>query len=81
MMTAVEAANSREARMMVSKKSILELVEKRLDPQVFRDEHWEGTFDDYLDIVTRNPRAARNSFQRIYDMILMYGTERYSKFR
>ena len=66
---------------MVSKKSILELVEKRLDPQVFRDEHWEGTFDDYLDIVTRNPRAARNSFQRIYDMILMYGTERYSKFR
>ena len=42
-----------------------ELVEKRLDPQVFRDEHWEGTFDEYLDVVTRNPRVARNAFPRM----------------
>ncbi len=67
--------------MTASKKSILELVSKRQDPQSFRDEHWEGTFDDYLDIVTRNPKVARNSFQRIYDMILHFGMERYSKLR
>ncbi|RIK64854.1 MAG: serine protein kinase [Planctomycetota bacterium] len=66
---------------MVSKNSILELITKRQNPQGFRDEHWEGTFDDYLDIVTRNPRVARNSFQRVYDMILHFGTERYTKFR
>jgi len=66
---------------MPSKNAIYELVEKRLDPKSFREEHWEGTFDDYLDIVTRNPRAARNSFQRIYDMILHFGTERYTKMR
>jgi len=66
---------------MVSKKAIWELVEKRLDPQGFRDEHWEGTFDEYLDLVTRNPRVARNAFQRIYDMLMKYGTERYTKFR
>ena len=66
---------------MASKNAIYELVDKRLDTQSFRNEHWEGTFDDYLDIITRNPRVARNAFQRIYDMILHFGTERYTKIR
>ncbi|MFQ5503007.1 MAG: serine protein kinase, partial [Phycisphaerae bacterium] len=66
---------------MANKNAIYELVEKRVDAQSFRDEHWEGTFDDYLDIVTRSPRMARNAFQRIYDMILHFGTERYTKLR
>jgi serine protein kinase len=66
---------------MINKQSILELVAKRQDPKSFRDAHWEGTFEDYLDMVTRNPRVARNAFQRIYDMILHFGTERYSHFR
>jgi serine protein kinase len=64
-----------------TKNAIYEVVEKRLNVQNFRDEHWEGTFDDYLDLVTRNPRVARNAFQRIYDMILHFGTERYTKMR
>ncbi len=66
---------------MANKNAIYELVEKRLDPQSFRDEHWEGSFDDYLDIIARNPRVARNSFQRIYDMIHYFGAERYTKLR
>lgn len=66
---------------MVNKNAILELVTKRQDPQSFRDEHWEGSFDEYLDIVTRNPKVARNAFQRVYDMILHFGTERFTKFR
>ena len=36
----------------------------------FREQHWEGTFWEYLDIVTENPAVARNAFQRVYDMIL-----------
>ncbi|MFH1417094.1 MAG: serine protein kinase [Planctomycetota bacterium] len=66
---------------MVSKNEIFELVDKRVDAKGFRDEHWEGTFDDYLDIVSRNPRVARNAFQRIYDMILHFGAERYTKLK
>ncbi len=66
---------------MISKNSIVELITKRQDPQGFRDANWEGSFDDYLDIVTRNPKVARNSFQRVYDMILHFGTERFTKFR
>ncbi len=66
---------------MPSKDTIVDLVSKKLDPKSFRDEHWQGTFDDYLDIVTRHPRAARNAFQRIYDMILHFGVERYTKLK
>ena len=66
---------------MADKNTIWELVSKRLDRRTFRDTHWEGTFDDYLDIVTRNPRVARNAFQRIYDMILSFGTERFTRFK
>ena len=66
---------------MADKNAIWELVGKRLDRRTFRDTHWEGTFDDYLDIVTRSPRVARNAFQRIYDMIQHFGAERYSRFK
>jgi len=66
---------------MATRNAILDLVNKKLDAQSFRDEHWEGTFEDYLEIVTKDPRVSRNAFQRIYDMILHFGAERYTKFR
>lgn len=66
---------------MVEKNAILKLVDSRVDRESFRDEHWQGTFGDYLDIVGKNPRVARNSFQRIYDMITHFGIERYTQLR
>jgi len=63
---------------MITRERILNLVDRTLDAQGFRDEHWEGTFSDYLDIIAKNPRAARNAFQRLYEMILHFGTERYT---
>jgi serine protein kinase len=47
----------------------------------FRELHWRGTFQDYLDIVARDPRVARTAFQRIYDMILSYGERSYVESR
>ncbi|MFN7975262.1 MAG: serine/threonine protein kinase [Acidobacteriota bacterium] len=38
---------------------------------------WEGSFEDYLDIVLKNPQVTRTAFQRLYDMILSHGTEEY----
>jgi len=35
---------------------------------------WQGSFDEYLDIVRQNPQVARNSYQRIFDMIIAEGT-------
>lgn len=37
--------------------------------------HWEGSFADYFDRVITNPRAARLSHARIYDMIAAAGVE------
>ncbi len=47
----------------------------------FRSYHWEGSFYDYLDIVKKNPVVARNAFQRMYDMVLTWGTESYVEYK
>src|SRR5262245_3520677 len=61
--------------------SLLTAVRELLDLKSFREHHWEGSFADYLDIVKRNPKVARSAYQRIYDMIMSYGSERYTQFR
>ncbi|MBI4718408.1 MAG: serine protein kinase [Planctomycetes bacterium] len=66
---------------MANAQDILSLVDKHLHPDRFREQHWEGSFADYLELVTRNPRVARNAFQRIYDMIMNFGHERYTWMR
>ncbi len=43
----------------------------------YRDLHWEGSFEDYLQIVRGKPQITRNAFQRLYDMIVSYGEEEY----
>ena len=47
------------------------------DYDQYRDLHWEGAFEDYLQIVRDRPQVTRNSFQRLYDMIVSYGEEEY----
>ncbi len=46
-----------------------------LDVEQFRTLNWEGSFDEYLDIVVKEPRVTRNAYQRLYDMVLSYGQE------
>ena len=43
----------------------------------YRNLHWEGSFEDYLQIVRDKPQVTRNAFQRLYDMIISYGEEEY----
>ncbi len=43
----------------------------------YRDLSWEGSFEEYLDIVRQRPQVTRNAFQRVYDMVISYGTEEY----
>src|SRR5262249_25725776 len=47
------------------------------DFKLYRELHWEGSFDDYLAIVREKPQVTRNAYQRLYDMIISYGTEEY----
>ena len=47
------------------------------DFKQYKDLHWEGSFDDYLQIVRERPTVTRNAYQRCYDMVIAYGTEEY----
>ena len=48
------------------------------DFALYRDLVWEGSFEDYLQVVRKEPQVTRNAFQRAYDMIIRYGTEEYT---
>ncbi len=66
---------------MASKEDIFSIVDRKLDPKQFRQQHWEGSFADYVEMVVARPQIARNAFQRIYDMIVHFGTERFTRLR
>src|SRR6185295_8728501 len=47
------------------------------DKKEYAELNWEGTFDEYLDVVRANPRVTRTAYQRLYDMILSHGKTEY----
>ena len=47
------------------------------DPKSYQELTWEGSFEEYLELVHHNPQVTRTAFQRIYDMILSYGKSEY----
>ena len=67
--------------MPLKPNSLVNLIEKKLDVSRFREQHWEGSFTEYLEIVQENPLVVRNAFQRVYDMILTYGSEKLTQFK
>ena len=54
---------------------LLDLVKGSIDQKEFTDQYWEGTFQDYLNLVSQDPNVVRTAYQRFYDMILSYGVE------
>src|SRR5260221_9334014 len=47
------------------------------DYERYRDLAWDGSFEEYLGIIRERPQVTRNAFQRVYDMVISYGTEEY----
>jgi serine protein kinase len=66
---------------MLVNHSILSKIEQMQDLNTFRDLHWEGSVDEYLEIIRQNPNVARTAYQRIYDMLVSYGFEEYTRNR
>jgi serine protein kinase len=60
---------------MATGKVILNALRQELNLSDYRKKHWEGSFDEYLDIVRAHPEVTRSAYQRLYDMILSHGTE------
>jgi serine protein kinase len=65
----------------MSKKGIMAKIAEMQDLTGFRDLHWEGSLEDYLELVRADPRIARSAYQRVYDMIVSHGFEEYSRYR
>ncbi len=61
----------------ISGTSLLQFASELQDRKRFQQLNWTGTFEEYLNIVATNPKVTRNAFQRIYDMIMSYGTEEF----
>jgi serine protein kinase len=62
---------------MSTGQTIIARAKQELDLETYRDQHWSGSFAEYLDLVKRDPRTTRSAFERMYDMILSYGTREY----
>jgi serine protein kinase len=66
---------------MTTGRSIISLVSDRQDLEQFRKKNWIGTFEEYLNLVRERPEVTRNAFERVYDMIVSYGTDVYEETR
>ena len=60
---------------------IFNVIKKNQNLDEYSIFNWTGTFEEYLQMVKKQPRLTRNAFERIYDMILSYGTQEYVEFK
>jgi len=58
---------------------VITLIRNRQNVEEFQRLNWNGTFEDYLEIVIRNPGVTRTAYQRIYDMIISHGVEEFTE--
>ncbi|WP_422928754.1 PrkA family serine protein kinase [Singulisphaera sp. PoT] len=54
---------------------LIALIASRQNLADYQKKHWTGSFAEYLDIIRETPQVTRTSYQRLYHMILGYGTE------
>jgi serine protein kinase len=66
---------------MANIESLQKVIARNLDADRFREQHWTGGFWDYLAMVAETPQVTRNAFQRLYDMVLSYGTEEVTQYK
>src|SRR5271166_3263391 len=62
---------------MAAQTPMIERIAAMQDYRLYKELHWEGSFEEYLQIVRERPQVTRNAYQRVYDMIISYGTEEY----
>jgi len=65
---------------MADSSEILKLVRDSLDKGKYEEQHWEGSFEEYLGVLEENPFVCRTAHQRLYDMILSYGLSEVERF-
>ena len=50
---------------MSTGKNILTALRQQLNLSDYRKKHWEGSFEEYLDIVREHPEVTRTAYQHV----------------
>ncbi|MBF0104910.1 MAG: serine protein kinase [Deltaproteobacteria bacterium] len=66
---------------MTIPNNLLNIINNTEDIKNFKELNWKGSFEEYLAHVQRDPKIARCAYQRLYDMILSFGTETYVEYK
>lgn len=61
----------------MAESKVFEIVKEAYSPGLYDELNWNGSFQDYLGIVEKNPKATRTAFQRMFDMLMHFGTYEY----
>ncbi len=59
--------------------ALLEALSASQNTKQYQALAWEGRFSDYLDLVKDNPHLSGTAYQRLYEMILSYGSSQYEE--
>ena len=65
----------------MASNDLMHVIASKQDADEYKALHWEGSFQEYLDILVKDPRVTRNAYQRLYDMIISYGSEEVTQYR
>ena len=61
----------------MSESSLLSTLGSLHNVEEYRELHWEGSFEDYLNIIREDPRVCRTAYKRLFDMVISYGRTEY----
>lgn len=59
--------------------ALLEALSSSQNTKQYQALAWEGTFSEYLELVHENPHLCGTAYQRLYEMILSYGSSEYEE--
>jgi serine protein kinase len=62
---------------MATGEALITKAREAQDLGKYREQHWTGSFPQYLDLTKRNPNVTRSAFERMYDMVVAAGTSEY----
>ena len=62
---------------MEKSENLIATIASWQDRKAYEAQHWEGSFEAYLDLVREDPRVTRTAYQRLYDMVLSHGKTEY----
>ncbi len=62
---------------MAEMSGMIDRIGAMQDFKLYRELSWEGSFEEYLALVRERPQITRNAYQRLFDMVISFGTEEY----